>query len=147
MSVNTPSADRGGFLFSASLPFELSSVAEARRLLRGALLEQGLTGRVVDDAVLVLSELVTNSIQHGAPKSGGLLDVWWDVRKDRLRIGVQDGGPQTLLTPRPLTADDTGGRGLFIVDHVCDAWQVDYDHGMRVIAHIRISDTAVPVPQ
>lgn len=119
------------------VPFELSSVGVARRLLAGDLFTQGVAHGVVDDAVLVLSELVTNSVQHGLPQAGHLLEVSWRLEPDRLRLSVHEGGRPTRLTPQPSSAVELGGRGLFIVDHLSEAWQVDYDDGLKVTSVIR----------
>lgn len=125
------------------LPFDPTSVGDARRLLETALSGLGVSDAVTDDAVLVLSELVTNSVAHGEPLGGDHLDVWWEVDGDRLRIGVHDGGARATLSPGLPDEGSTGGRGLFIVDALCDTWHVDDDHGTRVVVEMGVRDDAV----
>jgi anti-sigma regulatory factor (Ser/Thr protein kinase) len=131
---------------SVQLPFELSSASTARRMFASELLEHGLTRSVVDDATLVLSELVSNAIEHGAPNNRGLLDVSWCVDDETLRISVHDGGPHTLLSPREFSDVNLRGRGLVIVDHLCASWHVDHDEGLRVTAELHYGAEA-KVPQ
>jgi anti-sigma regulatory factor (Ser/Thr protein kinase) len=121
---------------TVQLPFDLSSARTARRMFASELLDHGLTRSVVDDATLVLSELVANALEHGAPNSRGMLDVSWCVEDEHLRISVHDGGPRTLLSPQEFSDVNLRGRGLVIVDHLCDSWYVDHDEGLRVTAEL-----------
>ena len=50
-----------------ALPHGPTGVAEARRKLRKELSSQGVPDPVVDDAVLILSELLSNSCRHARP--------------------------------------------------------------------------------
>ena len=102
-----------------------SSVAVARHKLREALQRSGLGETVVYDAMLVLSELVSNAVQHGRPTPRGTLDVSWTLREDRLVLEIADGGQVPPLVPQPRTPDEERGRGLLIVDDVCETWWVD----------------------
>jgi anti-sigma regulatory factor (Ser/Thr protein kinase) len=54
-----------------ALPHGPTGVAEARRKLRTDMYEQDVPEPVVDDAVLILSELLSNSCRHARPLSGG----------------------------------------------------------------------------
>lgn len=78
--------------------------------------------RVVDDAKLIVSELMTNAVNAGASTSQ--LDV--RLHRDHLRVLVQDdaaGEPQ----PQPTTSARAGaGRGLQVVAHLADSWGVSY---------------------
>lgn len=134
--ITSTTQNRGGAHGDARLPFELSSIGVARHLLAEALDGAGVASTVVDDVVLVVSELVTNTVRHGAPRAGGTLDVSWDVQSDHVRISVHEGGPPNMLRPQPFTPEDTGRRGLFIVDHLSDRWWVDYDNGLRITADL-----------
>ena len=54
---------------SMAVPHGPAGVGEARRRMRADLLASGATETVVDDAVLILSELLSNACRHGRPLS------------------------------------------------------------------------------
>ncbi|MEV0320312.1 ATP-binding protein [Streptomyces sp. NPDC050658] len=73
----------------------------------------------VDDATLIVSELVTNATQHGrSPCRLRLV-----VSDDRVTVEVHDASP---VRPRLLTADAEreGGRGLAMVRHLAARLEV-----------------------
>lgn len=119
-----------------TLPFEPSSPGEARTLLASALSERGIPQSVVDDAVLVVSELVTNGIRHGAPRPDGTLEVSWRTFDDLLQVAVCDGGTVDTLEPLQLNDVSLSGRGLHIVNYVADSWRVENDSGTRIVADL-----------
>jgi anti-sigma regulatory factor (Ser/Thr protein kinase) len=75
---------------------------------------------VVDTAVLLVSELVTNALLHGRPT----ISVEVLAVPSGVRIAVQDAHPD-LPTPRPPARDEEHGRGLLLVDGMSRAWGVD----------------------
>ena len=85
---------------------------------------------LLDDALLLISELVTNSVLHGGPPI--LLAIECDG--DALRVHVRDGdaaAPQ-LGTTDDITAE--GGRGIPLVELISDTWgvvPVEDDYGSR----------------
>ncbi|MEV6684557.1 ATP-binding protein [Streptomyces sp. NPDC051130] len=76
----------------------------------------------VDDAQLLLSELVTNAFQHGT----GDVRVRLFRTEAYLCFEVRSTGPGT---PTPRSADDLdeSGRGLFLVEAFADRWAVSAD--------------------
>ena len=75
---------------------------------------------ILDDALLLISELVTNSLSHGGPPI--VLAIECDG--EGLRVQVRDGSP-TLPTPRTAGDDDERGRGLSLVNLIASTWGVD----------------------
>ena len=67
-----------------------------------------------DDVVLVVSELVSNSVRHGASEG---IDVKVTARSGRIRVEVTDQGPG-------FSVDDPRGEGLglTIVEKLADRW-------------------------
>jgi anti-sigma regulatory factor (Ser/Thr protein kinase) len=70
-----------------------------------------------EDALLVVSELVTNAVVHGQ----GEPVVVMEFTDDRLRLEVhdEDTRPPVRREPGP---DDPGGFGLNIVDRLSEEW-------------------------
>jgi anti-sigma regulatory factor (Ser/Thr protein kinase) len=98
---------------------DMRSVGRARHWLR-TFLDSQVGGGQLDDAVLVVSELVTNALRHG------LGDVVLRASVDQdasVRLSVTDSGPEQ---PRLLPADPhrIGGVGLRIVDDLARSWGV-----------------------
>lgn len=72
-----------------------------------------------DSVVLVLTEMVTNSVRHGAaPVSVDLVQ-----RGHALMVGVSDGSSDAP-TRRTARTPDEGGRGLAILDALASRWGV-----------------------
>jgi CheY-like chemotaxis protein len=101
------------------LPHDVVAVREARALVRQLLLDWGYDD-LIDDATLVVSELVTNAVAHTRSnfavvvnRSGG-----------GVRIEVRDQGPGTP-DPKPFSDSAEDGRGLMIVSALASAWGVD----------------------
>ena len=104
------------------------SVAAARGFLRERFCAEH-DARVVDVAVLLVSELVTNTVRHGAPPVD--LEIACDATH-ALQVRVSDAAP-ALPAPGHATPDDEDGRGLAIVELLSDAWGVEpHEHGKTV---------------
>jgi anti-sigma regulatory factor (Ser/Thr protein kinase) len=84
----------------------------------------------------VLGELVMNATEHGRPDSEGQVEVAWCVHDDHLRISVLDGGDVPELRAIPFTDDALRGRGLAMVDYLCDTWEHVRANGTRVTAEL-----------
>jgi anti-sigma regulatory factor (Ser/Thr protein kinase) len=101
--------------WSRSFPATPEQAREARRFLTAI-----LDGRPADDAILCLSELVTNATIHSrSQQPGGYLTVRVQRRDDHVRVEVCDqGGPWTEAAHE----DGRAGRGLLIVDRLASTW-------------------------
>ena len=103
-----------------------SSVPASRCFVAGALDRCGITApAVVDDALLVVSELATNSVEHA--RTPFRVEV---SATTVLRIAVVDGSlalPRVenpaALTPR--------GRGMVIVDRTADRWGTEVERAAK----------------
>lgn len=111
------------------VPFAASSVAVARQRLKSWLVERGMACELVDDARVVISELVGNSVRHARPLADGDIEVSWTVNDRGLRISVTDGGSGTR--PRKVNASSSAlaGRGMAIVETLADSWWADRTRG------------------
>ncbi|MFE1754730.1 SpoIIE family protein phosphatase [Streptomyces anandii] len=93
------------------------AVAEARRAVAARLTAWGLEG-LVDEARLVVSELVTNAVRYGA----GSLELRL-IREQALTCEVTDESSTAPQLRRALVSDE-GGRGLFITAQLTERWGV-----------------------
>ncbi len=101
------------------------TVADARRVLAEALHQAGATPDATDDALLVVSELLTNALRHGRPLVAGAIRLDWSVTADRrLEVSVTDGGGDTAPVRAQPSVTSHGGRGLAIVAGLSSAWGV-----------------------
>jgi anti-sigma regulatory factor (Ser/Thr protein kinase) len=75
---------------------------------------------VLDEALLLISELVTNSVKYGGPPI--LLAIECDGQG--LRVRVRDGAA-ALPQQRTASVSDESGRGLALVDLISNAWGVE----------------------
>ncbi|MFD0315511.1 ATP-binding protein [Streptomyces flavalbus] len=121
--------------YTETLPCEEASASAARRLVRTALTAWGLDG-LADDGCLIVSELVTNSLEHTACRN-----VRVTVSRPApgwVRVAVVDKAHLSLPAMRTASAADTGGRGLVVVETLSDRWGTDLlGWGKRVWAELR----------
>src|SRR3954447_25302162 len=94
---------------SRILPVDARSVATARMLLRDAL--EGYQHTSTDDAIVMISELVTNAVRHAR----AWLRVGVSIDDHTLHVEVSDDDPTLPAAPAP-DLGATSGRGLRIVE-------------------------------
>jgi anti-sigma regulatory factor (Ser/Thr protein kinase) len=105
-----------------------------RRHLRAVAAASGLVAGEIDDLVLAVDEVATNSVRYG----GGANEVlsWTDA--GAVVCEVRDRGRLTdpLVGRRRPSADQVSGRGLWIANQLCDLVQVrSSDAGTVVRLH------------
>jgi anti-sigma regulatory factor (Ser/Thr protein kinase) len=123
---------RGPGPFNGSLPSppdereELAFTAHGLGAVRSRVAKHGsatgLSESSREDLVLAVNELVTNSVQYGG--GGGTLRIWQEPGE--LVCEVQDRGfiGDPLVGRLPPPVDQHGGRGLWLVNHLCDLVQI-----------------------
>lgn len=90
-----------------------------------------LSAEVLEDARLMVSELVTNGLRHGSLASGQQIELSITILAGILRVEVCDPGPG--FTPEPRTGASEGtGWGLVLVARLADRWGVHHDGVNRV---------------
>lgn len=109
------------------LPYAPSSVAVARQRLSTDLQDSGVSTGCIDDAVLVVSELLSNALRHAHPLPSGMVRVAWLWSEDHIEVAVSDGGAATEPRAGRPTLSSLGGRGLGIVEYVAESWGVRHD--------------------
>ncbi|ALC22554.1 ATP-binding region ATPase domain protein [Streptomyces pristinaespiralis] len=101
-----------------------SEVGRARRWARSRLLKSGMGDDepLAETLILLISELVTNAVVHtGCPAVLRMLFGAGAAEAGTVRVEVAD---VSACPPRPRHAqgEDTGGRGLELVDGLADRW-------------------------
>lgn len=121
------------------LPFESSTPGIARTKLAAFLTLNRVDLSVIDNALIVLSEMIANAVSHGAPDTDGTMEICWSIDRGMLELSVRDSGRGTDLSPRPFDEDSLGGRGLSIISRVADRWSVDLTRGTCVRAELMLA--------
>ncbi|MFF6802436.1 ATP-binding protein [Streptomyces sp. NPDC012616] len=110
-----------------------AGVGNARHRMRDHLRRGGVSESVIDDAVLILSELLSNACKHGRPLGddlagdGDVRAAWRVDPGGRLVVEVTDGGGPTRPAPATPSVTAHGGRGLNIITALSDDWGVRDD--------------------
>ena len=128
---------------AAYLP-EPAAVAAARKFVRdtlcswldagpGAAADAAADGGLVDDAVLLTSELVTNAVVH----AGTQVQVTCKLAEGAVEVVVRDSHPARMVPgPAPddtVPAERTGGRGLLLPSALAAAWGVSYGTDAKAV--------------
>jgi serine phosphatase RsbU (regulator of sigma subunit)/anti-sigma regulatory factor (Ser/Thr protein kinase) len=129
---------------ATSLPGNQLAAGAARRFVRAALADwtsqglpepAGFADRVVDDGLLLASELVTNAVVH----AGTTVDVLCRLDLGRqpagLVIEVSDQHPSRVLRGDDRQSCDSreGGRGLQLVAALSDSWGITYRRDRKTV--------------
>ena len=84
---------------------------------------------VMDRAMLVADELVTNAVVHSRTE----MRLRLELRGDRLHIAVRDGSPGLLRLVAP-DPQAEGGRGLWLIEQLARSWGVNrHPDGGKVV--------------
>lgn len=106
---------------------------EAREAVRGEL--RGLPDDLIDSAVLLTTELVTNSARHAALAAGQGIFLHLTVDERALRIEVFDASdePPVMRSQQDDGSLSIGGWGLRLVDRLSDRWGTRSGAGGKVV--------------
>jgi serine phosphatase RsbU (regulator of sigma subunit)/anti-sigma regulatory factor (Ser/Thr protein kinase) len=118
---------------------EPTAAAEARRFVREAMRSWGVPGpaarasSVIDDTVLLTSELVTNAVVH----AGTQVQVTCRMSETAVEVAVRDRHPARALSNAAEAAGDpaerTSGRGLLLPAALATAWGVTYSRSSKAV--------------
>ena len=109
------------------MSFELAGGPYAVTAARLALadLESQLETSVAFDVRLLVSELVTNSVQHAQVAAEDSIVLAVSFTDRCVRVEVRDDGPGFEPPSAPPPEDADAGWGLFLVEQLADAWGVE----------------------
>jgi anti-sigma regulatory factor (Ser/Thr protein kinase) len=104
------------------LTFDGPALCAVRRAVAEAAREAGIGERKVDACVLAVNEIAANSVRHGGGR--GELHLWREG--DALVCEIRDTGciADPLAGRHHPTFDQLGGRGLWMVNQLCDLVQI-----------------------
>jgi serine/threonine-protein kinase RsbW len=119
MSDEASIASRPPAVFSAL--FDSHLIANVRHAVARLSARAGLAGQRLDDFVLAVNEMMTNSIRHAG--GSGALTLWW--QDEALHCEVTDDGPgiprEQLGRRRAPATLALNGRGLWLARSLCDS--------------------------
>ncbi|MEV8015615.1 ATP-binding SpoIIE family protein phosphatase [Streptomyces sp. NPDC086554] len=131
-----------------SLPGNSMAPAAARRFVRAALADwtelavpaaAGITDRLADDSVLLVSELVTNAVVHAGTTVELLCqldEAGLGESADALVIEVSDHHPARAVRSEPVPqppGTPEYGRGLQLVATLSESWGITYRTGTKTV--------------
>ncbi len=111
-----------------TLSAEGGSCARARQVVRDAAASWGLPEDLADDAQLVVTELVSNGIDHGE----GPITLTVTRRAAGMLVEVHDLSPRQPLV-RPVDPSSARGRGMQLVQALSVRWGTTPDGGGKVV--------------
>lgn len=121
-----PGAGQGQVLRVSRSP---ASVPAVRQAIVDDLHSRHFPGQTIEEAEVVVSELLTNAIRHAAPLADGKVRVRWKVRGVVVEVEVTDGGAPGSPAPVRRSVLAASGRGLRLVRALAHEWGVAQDEG------------------
>ena len=115
-------------------PGRTDQIAKARDFTRRVL----APCPVLDEAILLASELAANAVAHTVTGSGGHFEVIIYRDETLVGIAVRDGGSDIAPAARPLDEMAEDGRGLCLVELIADRWgHCGNEHGRTIWLQLR----------
>jgi len=131
------------------IPTDLAFVRPVRKMLEGLLYAQGWEEDDVDDASLIITEIVQNAVEHGSRGDGReCIRISLEAGAQAIEMIVEDPGTgedpaeavmRDVLTPAPLEA--ARGRGLFLIHRLAGPFErsIGSSGGFRLKARKEIT--------
>lgn len=120
-----------------AITFAAGPLTELRALVAGEAARAGLERRRLDEYVLAVHEIASNSLRHGGGR--GSLRLWLDA--DVLVCEIRDAGwiDDPLAGRQQPAPSALNGRGLWLANHLCDLMQIrSSPAGSAVRLHMRL---------
>ena len=113
--------------------------SSAPRLARDALRAVAAIDLVRSDAILVVSELVSNAVMHAGCEPGEEIELVVEMRSTAVRLAITDRGcSDEAPTVRGPEYPGPGGLGLRIVETLAHCWGVERRSGTLVWAELSL---------
>jgi anti-sigma regulatory factor (Ser/Thr protein kinase) len=121
---------------AATYPYGRGDLKTVRGVVSRHATRVGLDPAQVEDLVVAVNEVATNSVTHGG--GGGTIAIWDEL--DAVVCELHDAGRivEPLVGRRRPPNDHRGGAGLFLAHQFCDLVQLRSSHtGTTVRLHMR----------
>ena len=113
----------GAELASVTIPLDVQAPGLARTVVVRCLAEH-VVAPVLENAQLLVSELVTNSVRHSGAPEGDDLVVRVHLWRGKCRLEVEDQGRDGVIAPRLPDRAGGSGLGLNLVQMLSERWGV-----------------------
>lgn len=115
--------------FRIQLAPTTSAASDARAAVAAWLRDEGVGDAAADDVLMVVSELVSNSVRHATRSDDTELRLAVDRNGDAVRLTVHDDGTDGNVDLRrtETSGDRIGGFGLRLVAALATTWGVERD--------------------
>jgi len=120
------------------LTFTSQELGTLRRFVSQRATDASLDAHRTEDLVLAVNELATNSIYHGGGR--GTLRMWREAHTLLCEVRDHSHITEPLVGRIRPTPDQPTGRGLWLVNHLCDLVQIRSSPiGSAVRVHMRLT--------
>jgi anti-sigma regulatory factor (Ser/Thr protein kinase) len=109
-------------LTESAIPLGIHAPGLARQVVSDCLADRVSSG-ALETALLLVSELVANSVRHSGALNGDDVVVRVHLWGDHCRLEVQDSGRGGVIAPQPLELGKSG-LGLHLVQTLSERWGV-----------------------
>ena len=127
MTTATRTSGGGDHAIRLTIPARPEYITLCRLALTGLSRVRELPQETLGDLKLAITEACSNSVRHADPHGGGVVEILYDLRPDRLVIEVADDGAGFEPLERRAGQDDLseGGLGIAIIRSLADELEIE----------------------
>jgi serine/threonine-protein kinase RsbW len=127
MSDATRTSGGGDHAIRLTIPAKPEYITLCRLALTGLSRVRELPPETLGDLKLALTEACSNAVRHAYPQGGGVVEILYDLRPDRLVIEVADDGAGFEPAAERENGDDLseGGLGIAIIRAIADDLEIE----------------------
>jgi serine/threonine-protein kinase RsbW len=119
--------NNGDHAIRLTIPAKAEYISLCRLALTGLSRVRALEEETLADLKLAITEACSNSVRHAYDGGGGVVEIVYDLRPDRLVIEVTDDGTGFELSEGARAEQDElaeGGLGIAIIRAVADEFEL-----------------------
>jgi serine/threonine-protein kinase RsbW len=127
MSNATRTSGGGDHAIRLTIPAKPEYITLCRLALTGLSRVRELSQETLGDLKLAITEACSNAVRHAYPQGGGVVEILYDLRPDRLVIEVADDGEGFEPAAEREDGDDLseGGLGIAIIRSIADEFEIE----------------------